>query len=158
MTHQLHHFLIQRNYRGNEIVSLYLFSDDLIAGLLLQGIFGEVFHAELVASCSHTPVTISLPHMPALFFPVLLGKWWPQWIPEPFPSSRAQNAPSLASNASGENETLVSGTEGTQSLQPFRASSWGGATNCLLGAAMVRHFCSGSIRSFHLGALSSCLS
>ena len=106
-----------------------------------------------------TPLsTSSLPHMPALSLPVLLGKWWPQWIPEPSPSSRAQNAPSLASNASGENETLVSGTEGTQSLQPFRASSWGGATNCLLGAAMVRHFCSGSIRSFLLEALNSYLS
>ncbi|KAG5196414.1 hypothetical protein MJG53_016796 [Ovis ammon polii x Ovis aries] len=40
---------------------------------ILKGIFGEVFHAELVASCSHTPVTISLPHMPALSFPVLLA-------------------------------------------------------------------------------------
>ena len=119
MTHQLHHFLIQRNYRGNEIVSLYLFSDDLIAGLLLQGIFGEVFHAELVASCSHTPVTISLPHMPALFFPVLLGKWWPQWIPEPFPSSKAQNAPSLASNAAGKNATHVSGDPGNKEPSAF---------------------------------------
>ena len=49
-------------------------------------------------------------------------------------------------------------TQGTQSLQPFWASSRGGATNYLLGAAMVRHFCSGSIRSFHLEALSRCLS
>ena len=49
-------------------------------------------------------------------------------------------------------------TQGTQSLQPFWASSRGGATNCLLGAAMVRHLCSGSIHSFHLESLSRCLS
>ena len=45
---------------------------------------------------------------------------------------------------------MCQGTQGTKSLQPFWASSRGGATNYLLGAAMVRHFCSGSIRSFHL--------
>ena len=94
--------------RGNEIDYLHPTSDDLITGLLLQGILGEIFHAELVPSCSHTPVTSSLPHMPALYFSVLLGKWWPQWIPEPSPSSRAQNAPSLASSAAGENATHVS--------------------------------------------------
>ena len=64
--------------RGNEIDSLHPISDDLIAGLLLQGILGEVLHAELVPSCSHTSVTSSLPHMPALSFPGLLGKGWPQ--------------------------------------------------------------------------------
>ena len=74
MTHQLHHLLIQRNYKGYN----HPISDDLIAGLLLQGILGEVLHAELVPSCSHTSVTSSLPHMPALSFPGLLGKWWPQ--------------------------------------------------------------------------------
>ena len=113
MTHLRHHILIQRNYKGNEIDSLHPISDDLITGLLLQGILGEVLHAELVPSCSHTPVTSSLPHMPALSLPVLLGKWWPQWIPEPFPSSRAQNAPSLTSSAAGENAMHVSGTQGT---------------------------------------------
>ena len=143
--------------RDNEIDSFHIISDELITGLFLQGSLGEVLHAELVPFCSQTPVTSSLLHMSALSFPVLL-KWWPQWIPEPSPSSRAQNAPSLASNASGENEMLVSGTQGTQSLQPLRASSWGGATNYLLGAAMVRHFCSESIHSFHLEALSRCLS
>ena len=61
-----------------------------------------------------TPLsTSSLPHMPALSLPVLLGKWWPQWIPEPSPSSRAQNAPSLASSAAGENAMHVTGTQGT---------------------------------------------
>ena len=59
--------------RGNEIDSLHPISDDLITGLLLQGILGEVIHAELVPSCCHTPVTSTLPHMPALSFPVLLG-------------------------------------------------------------------------------------
>ena len=58
------------------------------------------------------PVTSSLPHMPALSFLVLPGKWWSQWIPEPSPSSRAQNAPSLASNAVGENATHVSWNPG----------------------------------------------
>ena len=98
--------------RRNEIDSLHSISSDLITGLLLQGNLGEVLHAELVPSCSHTPVTWSLPHMPALSFPVLLGKWWPQWIPEPFPSSMAQNPPSLASSAAGENATHVSGDAG----------------------------------------------
>ena len=83
--------------KGNEIDSLHPISDGLIARLLLQGSLGEVLHAELVPSCSNTPATSSLPHMPALSFPVLLGKWWPQWIHEPPPSSRAQNAPPLAS-------------------------------------------------------------
>ena len=94
--------------RDNEINSLHPISDDLITGLLFQGILGEVLHAELVPSCSHTPVTSSLPHMPALSFPVLLGKCWLQWIPEPYPASRAQNATSLASSAAGENATHVS--------------------------------------------------
>ena len=98
--------------RGNEIDSLHPISDDLITGLLLQGSLGEVVHADLVPSCSHSPVTSSLPHMPALSFPVLFGKWWPQWIPEPSPSPRAQNAPSLASNAAGENAMQVSGDPG----------------------------------------------
>ena len=40
--------------RGNEIDSLCPISDDLITGLLLQGFLGEVLHAELVPSCSHT--------------------------------------------------------------------------------------------------------
>ena len=102
-------FSLRGIIRGNEIDSLHSISDDLITGLLLQGILGEVLHAKLVPSCSHTPVTSSLPHMPALSFPVLLCKWWPQWIPKPSPSSRAQNAPSLASNVAGENATHVSG-------------------------------------------------
>ena len=55
-------------------------------------------------------------------------------------------------------QRMYQGSQGTQSLQPFWASSRGGATNSLLGAAMVRHFCSGSISSFHLEALSRCLS
>ena len=50
----------------------------------------------------------------------------------------------------GRMQHMCQGTQGTKSLQPFWASSRGGATNYLLGAAMVRHFCSGSIRSFHL--------
>ena len=58
------------------------------------------------------PVTSSLPHMPALSFPVLLGKWCCQWIPGPSSTSRAQNALSLASNAAGKNETQVSGDPG----------------------------------------------
>ena len=95
--------------RDNEINSLHPISDDLITGLLFQGILGEVLHAELVPFCPHTPVTSSLPHMPALSFPVLFGKWWPQSIPEPSTSSRAQNIPSLASSAAGENETHVFG-------------------------------------------------
>ena len=95
--------------RGNVIDSLHPISDDLITRLLHQGSLGEVVHAELVPSCSHTPITSSLPHMPALSFPVLLDKWWPQWIPEPSPSSRAQNVPSLASNAAGENAMHVLG-------------------------------------------------
>ena len=73
MSHQLHHFLIQRNYKGYEIDSLHPISDDLITGLLLQGILGEVLHVELVPFVPH-PVTRSLTHMPALSFPVLLGK------------------------------------------------------------------------------------
>ena len=92
--------------------SLHFTSDDLITGLLLQGSLGEVLHAELVPFCSHTPVTSSLPHMPALSFTVLLGKWWPQWIPELSRSFRTQNSPSLASNAAGENATHVSGDPG----------------------------------------------
>ena len=108
MAHLRHHILIQRNYKGNEIDSLHPISDDLITGLLLQGILGEVLHAELVPSCSYTPVTSSLPHMPALSFSVLLGKWWLQGIPEPSPSSRAQNASSLASNAVGKDATHAS--------------------------------------------------
>ena len=67
-----------------------------------------------------TPLsTSSLPHMPALSLPVLLGKWWPQWIPEPFPSSRAQNAPSLTSSAAGENAMHVLEDPGYTDLQPF---------------------------------------
>ena len=73
---------------------------------------GEVLHAEMVSSCSHTAVTSSLPHMPALSLPVPLGKHLPQWIPEPSPSSRAQNAPSLASNAAGEYAMPVPGDPG----------------------------------------------
>ena len=95
--------------RRNEIDSLHSISSDLITGLLLQGNLGEVLHAELVPSCSHTPLTRSLPHIPALSFPVLVGKWWPQWIPELPSSSRAKNAPSFASNAAGEIATHVSG-------------------------------------------------
>ena len=49
-------------------------------------------------------------------------------------------------------------TQGTQSLQHFWASSRDGATKYLLGAAMVRLFCGGRIHSFHLEALSRCLS
>ena len=49
-------------------------------------------------------------------------------------------------------------TQGIQSLQPFWASSGDGAANSLLEAAMVRHFFSGNTCSFHLEALSRCLS
>ena len=98
--------------RDNEIDSLHPISNDLITGHVLQGSLGEVLHAELVPFCSHIPVTSSLPHMPVLSFLVLLGKWWPQWIPEPHPYFRAQNAPSLASNAAGENAMHVSGDPG----------------------------------------------
>ena len=109
MNHQPHHLFIQK---GNEIDSLHPISDELITGLLLQWMLGEVFHAELIPSSSHIPVTSSLSHMTALSFPVLHGKWWPQWIPEPSPSSRAQNTPSLASSAVGENATHVSWNPG----------------------------------------------
>ena len=144
--------------RGNEIDSLHSISNDLIPGHVLQGSLGEVLHEELVPSCFHTPVTSSLPHMPALSFPVLLGKWWPQWIPETPPSSRAQNAPSLASSAAGENATPVSRDPGYSEPSTFLSFSMGGDTNCLLGAAMIRHFCCGTIHSLHLEALSRCLS
>jgi len=92
--------------KGNEIDSLHPISDELITGFLLQGSLGEVLHTELVPSCSHIPITSSLPHMPALSFPVLLGKWYPQWIPEPSPSSRAQNAPPLASMLLGRMQPM----------------------------------------------------
>ena len=92
---------------------------NLPLGFSLQGSLGEVLHAELVPSCSHTPVTSCLPHMPALSFPVLHVKWWPQWIPESSPSSRAQNATSLASNAAGENAMLVSGVLGYTESSAF---------------------------------------
>ena len=144
--------------RDNEIDSLHPISDKLITGLLLQGSLGEVLHVELVPFCSHIPVTSSLPHMPVLSFLVLLGKWWPQWIPEPPSSSRAQNAPCLASNAAGENATHVLRDPGYTEPSAFLSFSMGGATNCLLGAAMVRHFCSGTIHSFHLVTLNRCLS
>ena len=49
-------------------------------------------------------------------------------------------------------------TQGTLRLQPFWASSRGGAINYSLGAAMVRHLWGGSICSFHLETLSRCLS
>ena len=74
MIHKLHHMVIEGIIRGNEIDSLHHISDELITGLLLQGILGEVLHGEWVPSCSHSPVTNCLPHMPALSFPVLLGK------------------------------------------------------------------------------------
>ena len=99
--------------------SLHFTSDDLITGLLLQGSLGEVLHAELVPFCSHSPVTSSLPHMPALSFPVLLGKWCCQWIPGPSSTSRAQNALSLASNAAGENATHVLGDPGYTETSAF---------------------------------------
>ena len=99
--------------------SLHSISDDLITGLLLQGSLGEILHAQLVPFCSHTLVNSSLPHMLALSFPVLLGKWWHQWIPEPFPSSRAQNSPSLASNAAGESATHVLGDSGYTETSAF---------------------------------------
>ena len=119
---------------------------------------GELLHAEQIPSCPHTPITSSLPHMPSLSFPVLVGKWWPQWIPEPYPSSRTQNAPSLAFNAAGENATHVLGDPEYTKPSAFLSFSMGGATNYLLGAAMVRHFCRGGIDSFHPEALSRCLS
>ena len=110
------HYSTTSSFRGiirdNEINSLCPISDDLTTGLLLQGILSEVLHAQLVPSCSHTPVTSSLSYMPVLSFPCLLGKWWSQCIPEPSSSSRAKNAPSFASNAAGENETHVSGDPG----------------------------------------------
>ena len=58
----------------------------------------------------------------------------------------------------GRMQRMYRETQGTLNLQPFWASSRGGATNYLHGAAMVRRFCSGSIRSFHLETLSRCLS
>ena len=81
---------------------------------------------------------------------VPVGKWWPQCIPEPSPSSTSCNAPSLPPVLLERMQCMYQGTQCTHWLQPFWASSRGGATNYLLGAAMVRHFCSGSIRSFHL--------
>ena len=58
----------------------------------------------------------------------------------------------------GRMQSMYWGTQGTQSLQPFWASSSGGATNYLHGAAMVRHFSSGRIHSSHLEGLNRCLS
>ena len=52
----------------------------------------------------------------------------------------------------------VSGDPGYTEPSAFLIFSMGGATNCLLGAAMVRHFCSGTKSSFHLEALSRCFS
>ena len=51
MSHQLHHFLIQRNYKGYEIDSLHPISDELITGLHLQGRLSEVLHGEVVPFC-----------------------------------------------------------------------------------------------------------
>ena len=111
-------FSLRGIIRGNEIDSRHSISDDLITGLLLQGILGEVLHAKLVPSCSHTPVTSSLPHMPALSFPVLLGKWWPQWILEPSSSSRAQGLP-WPPVLLGRMQHMYQETQGTQRLLRF---------------------------------------
>ena len=58
------HYSTTSSFRGvtrdNEINSLCRISDDLATRLLLQGILGEVLHAQLVPSCSHTPDTSSL--------------------------------------------------------------------------------------------------
>ena len=67
---------------------------------------------------------------------------------------RTENAPSLAFNAAGENATHVLGDPEYTKPSAFLSFSMGGATNYLLGAAMVRHCFSGSIHSFHLEALS----
>ena len=66
-----------------------------------------------------TPQSPALCHIACPSFPVLLGKWWPQWISEPSPYSSAQNASSLASNAAGENATPVSGDPGYTETSAF---------------------------------------
>ena len=89
---------------------------------------------------------------------VPVGKWWPQCIPEPSPSSTSCNAPSLPPVLLERMQCMYQGTQCTHWLQPFWVSSRGGATNYFLRAAKVRHFCSGNICSFHLETFSRCLS
>ena len=107
------HYSTTSSFRGiirdNEINSLCPISDDLTTGLLLQGILSEVLHAQLVPSCSHTPVTSSLTNMPDLSFTVSICKWWPQQIPEPSPSSRVQNALPCLQCYWGECDTCIRG-------------------------------------------------
>ena len=138
--------------------SLCPISDDLITGLLLQGSFSEVGHAELVLFCDHTPV-ITVCHIyllcPFQSYLVSDGPSGSLSYPPPPGSKMPLPWPPMLL---GIMQHLYQGTQGTQSLQLFWASSRGGAANSLLGAAMVRHFCSRSICSFHLEALSRCLS
>ena len=144
--------------RDNEIDSLRPISYDLVTWLVFQGILGEVLHAELIPSCSHT-------QSPALCHICLLCPFQSYLVsvgssgslshtPPPGPRMPLPWPPVLL----GRMPRMYRWTQDTQSLQPFWASSRGGATNYLLGAAMVRHFCSGSIRSFHLEGLRRCLS
>ena len=75
-------------------------------------------------------------------------------LPPPGPRMSLPWSPMLL----GRMQCMYRRTQGTQSPQPFWASSRCGATYYLLGAAMVRLFCSGSICSSHLKGLSRCLS
>ena len=68
--------------RDNEVDSLCAISDILIMGMSSRGFWVRYFMESWFPFAPH-PVTSSLSHMPALSFPVLLDKWWPQWIPEP---------------------------------------------------------------------------
>ena len=114
------------------------------------GLLGEVLHAELVPSCSQ-PQSSALCHI-CVFCP------FQSYLVSGGPSGSLSHLPPPGCRMSlpwppmllGRMQDMYQGTQGTQSLQPFWASSRGGATSYLLGASMVRHFCSGSIPSFHL--------
>ena len=116
MTHQIHHLLIQGIIRGNEIDSLHPISDELITGLLLQGILGKVLHAELVPSCSHTPATSSLPLMP---FQSLLVSGGLSGSLSHLPPPGPRMPLPWTSVLLGRMQSMYLETQGTQSIQPF---------------------------------------
>jgi len=68
------------------------------------------------------PVTRSLWHMPALSFPVLVGKWWPQWghTPPPGPRMPFPWHPVLL----GRMQHMYRETQGTRGFQSFWAAPW----------------------------------
>jgi len=141
--------------RGNEIDYLHPILYVLITGLLLRGVWVRYFMESWFPFVPH-PFTSSLPHMPALSFPVLLGKWWSQWIPEPTPLPGPIMSLPWPPCCWGECNACVERHRVHKALSLSELlHGWGYK---LFGAAMVRHFCSGSIHSFHLEALSRCLS